>query len=88
MTGEQLTVDRDASCIRCGGCVTACPMRLVPSYIAQHVKNKNYEQADKYHVLDCIECGCCSFTCPAKIPLVQYMRLGKQKVNEMKRGGR
>lgn len=85
MTKDQLTTDRDASCIRCGSCVSACPMQLVPSYIAQYVKNDNYEQVEKLHAADCIECGCCSFTCPAKIPLIQYMRLGKQKVNEMKR---
>lgn len=87
MTKEQLTVDRDAGCIRCGSCVTACPMNLVPSYIAQSVKNNDYIRANELHGADCIECGCCSFTCPAKIPLIQYMRLGKQKINEMKRKG-
>lgn len=85
MTKEQLTMDRDVSCIRCGSCVSACPMNLVPSYIAQYVKNEKYDMAEKLHAADCIECGCCSFTCPAKIPLIQYMRIGKQKVNEMKR---
>ena len=85
MTKEQLTVDRDSGCIRCGSCVAACPMKLVPNYIAQYVKKENYEQVESLHAGDCIECGCCSFTCPAKIPLIQYMRLGKQKVNEIKR---
>lgn len=87
MTKEQLTIDRDADCIRCGSCVTACPMNLVPSYIAQSVKNNDFIRANDLHGGDCIECGCCSFTCPAKIPLIQYMRLGKQKINEMKRKG-
>ncbi|MBQ8894109.1 MAG: electron transport complex subunit RsxC [Clostridia bacterium] len=84
MTKEQLTMDRDVNCIRCGSCVSACPMNLVPSYIAQYVKNEQFDQVEKLHAGDCIECGCCSFTCPAKIPLIQYMRIGKQKVNEMK----
>jgi electron transport complex protein RnfC len=88
MTGEQLTMDRDVSCIRCGSCVSSSPMHLVPSYIAQAVRNNDYVKAQDLSVLDCIECGCCSFTCPAKIPLIQYMRLGKQKVNEMKKGGK
>ncbi len=84
-TKEQLTMDRDVSCIRCGSCVSACPMRLVPSYIAQYVKSENFEKVKELHAADCIECGCCSFTCPAKIPLIQYIRIGKQKVQEMNR---
>ena len=85
MTKDQLALDRDVSCIRCGSCVSVCPMNLVPSYIAQYVKNEDYIRAEKLHAADCIECGCCSFICPAKIPLIQYMRIGKQKVNENRR---
>ncbi len=84
MTNEQLTVDHDVDCIRCGGCVSACPMQLVPSYIVQYIKAEQYDKAEQLHIADCIECGCCSFTCPAKLPLVQYLRKGKQKVNELK----
>ena len=87
LTSEQLTVDQDNDCIRCGSCVSACPMQLVPSYIVQFVKANDFVKADQLHVTDCIECGCCSFTCPAKIPLVQYIRKGKQKVTELKRKG-
>ena len=89
MTKEQLAIDRDVSCIRCGSCVSACPMNLVPSYIAQYVKNEDYNRVEALHASDCIECGCCSFICPAKSPLIQYMRIGKQKVNETqkKKGG-
>ena len=83
MTKEQITVDRNVSCIRCGSCVSACPMNLVPSYIMQYVKSNRYDIVEKFHAADCIECGCCSFTCPAKIPLIEYMRTGKQKVQEI-----
>ncbi len=83
-TKDQLSVDRDAGCIHCGSCVQACPMHLVPNYIAQAVRADRFERARELHVADCIECGCCSFTCPAKIPLIQYMRIGKQRVGEMK----
>lgn len=84
-TKDQLTADRDVDCIRCGSCVAACPMQLVPSYIAQYVKAEKFEKVQALHAADCIECGCCSFTCPAKIPLIQYMRIGKQRVSEMNR---
>lgn len=85
MTNEQLAVDQENDCIRCGSCVSSCPMRLVPSYIVQYIKENKYEKAEQLNMQDCIECGCCSFTCPAKIPLTQYIRSGKQKVNEFKR---
>ncbi len=85
MTKEQLAMDRDVSCIRCGSCVSACPMYLVPSYIAQYVKAGKLDELQALHAGDCIECGCCSFICPAKIPLIQYIRIGKQKVNEMQK---
>ncbi len=91
MTKEQLAIDRDVHCIRCGSCVSACPMHLMPSYIAQYVKAKQFDRLQNLNVSDCIDCGCCSFTCPVKIPLIQYMRIGKQKVKEMnykKRGGK
>lgn len=84
MTKEQLALERDVSCIRCGSCVSACPMHLVPCYIAKYVKAENLEMVKKLHTGSCIECGCCSFACPAKIPLIQYMRIGKQKLKENK----
>ena len=31
-------------------------------------------------VVSCIECGSCQYTCPANIPLLDYIRLGKQTV--------
>lgn len=81
-TENEVESEKDAACIRCGGCVSACPMNLTPNYIAMHTKLRDFEACEKLNAADCIECGCCSFTCPAKIPLVQYMRLAKQNVIE------
>ena len=40
---------------------------------------------EEFNITTCMECGTCTFTCPANIPLVQWIRLGKQKVNELQR---
>ena len=72
-------------CIRCGNCVAACPMNLVPTALARLSEKKNLEMAEKYGVNNCIECGSCAFVCPSKIPLVQWIRIGKLRVNEMNR---
>jgi len=73
------------ACIKCGACVRACPMRLVPSKMSILIENNLFEEADKNDVLDCIECGSCAYVCPAKRPLVHFFRLGKAKAMEIRR---
>ncbi len=70
----------DPTCIRCGKCISACPMRLMPSLIYQHAMANEFEECRKLNVTDCIECGCCSYTCPGKLYLVQAMRMAKANV--------
>lgn len=68
----------DPQCIRCGKCMDACPMRLVPLMMYRAVQSGNADEMAQENMLDCIECGCCAYTCPAGIPLVQAFRTGKQ----------
>ena len=84
-TAEETDKSPEGSCIRCGGCVSACPMNLTPNYVGMYTKLRDFDMCEKLNAADCIECGCCSFTCPAKIPLVQYMRLAKQNVIEKRK---
>lgn len=68
------------NCIRCARCISVCPMGLEPVLLAQISENQMFETAEKERILDCIECGSCHFTCPAGRPLLDYLRLGKNKV--------
>lgn len=68
------------SCIRCGRCVEHCPMGLVPSQLMKFVKFDNLTEAENWGILDCVECGSCQYFCPAKILLVHWIRLGKNKI--------
>lgn len=72
-------------CIRCGSCVSACPMLLLPTRLARLSEMEYFEEAESLGILNCVECGCCAFICPSNIPLVQWIRIGKLKLNEMKR---
>ena len=72
----------ESACIRCGRCVEACPMNLVPSELNRLVMARKYEELETYHVLDCIECGSCSYACPAKRYLVQSIRMGKDEARK------
>ncbi len=70
----------DATCIRCGKCVAACPMKLMPNYINLYISNGRIDLCEKYNVMDCIECGCCAYSCPQRLYLIQSMRIAKEKV--------
>ena len=69
-------------CLRCGKCVSVCPMRLQPLYMYRFTNAGKVEELKRLNVLDCIECGSCAFTCPGKLPLVERFRKGKQMVRE------
>lgn len=70
----------DHPCIACGRCIDACPMRLSPAELSQHIEADDVDGAEELALLDCIECGCCAFACPARRPLVQHIRRGKAVV--------
>lgn len=68
------------NCIRCGKCVSACPMGLEPYLLAKQAEMAMWDEMEKHDVMDCIDCGCCLFTCPSHRPLLDYVRMGKGKV--------
>lgn len=75
---ELLDGRRIYPCIRCGACVSACPMYLNPSLLGMLARKGQYAtMMDTCHLMDCFECGSCAFVCPSNIPLVQYFRVAK-----------
>ena len=69
-------------CIRCGKCMDACPVNLLPQQLYWHIRAKDFDKAQTHHLKDCIECGCCSYVCPSHIPLVDYYRFAKTEIRE------
>ena len=76
---------REFPCIRCGRCLDHCPMNLAPTRLAKLVQFGHLGEAEAWGILDCVECGCCQYSCPAKIPLVHWIRQGKNKIISLKR---
>jgi len=68
------------NCIRCGKCVDICPMGLEPYLLGMFMENNRLEDMENEAVMACIECGSCQYICPASRPLLDYIRLGKNKV--------
>ena len=67
----------EPQCLRCGKCIDACPMKLMPVLMYKALQSNDPEIMKSVHMLDCIECGCCAYTCPAGVPLVMAFRSGK-----------
>ena len=80
MCGEEDKRVENPQCIRCGKCIGACPMHLLPMYMNVYCKADNLDEAAKCGMMDCIECGSCAYVCPARIPLVAQFRLSKGKI--------
>ncbi len=66
------------NCIRCGECVTVCPMGLEPNLLMDLTEKGMYEKANNEDIMTCIECGSCSYVCPSQRPLLDYIRYGKE----------
>ena len=80
MVGNAAKRGVESPCIKCAKCVEACPMGLEPYLLSKQARKKAWDAMEANDITSCIECGCCQFTCPANIPLLDYVRLGKQTV--------
>ncbi len=80
------TPEAELACIRCARCVDHCPMGLVPTRLARLAQFAMSEAAEKWGTMDCIECGCCQYVCPSRIPLLSWIRLGKNRIAALKSG--
>lgn len=83
LTPNELQMKPQFPCVRCGNCVTHCPMGLVPCEIAKFAQHSRLDLAQNWGILDCIECGCCAYSCPAKRQLVQTIRVGKSNIRRI-----
>ncbi len=72
----------EEACIRCGKCASACCMGLEPFYFSSTLRQNDISKLKKLNVLSCTECGTCSYICPAKIPLLDYAKLGKKAIKK------
>jgi electron transport complex protein RnfC len=77
LTDAEVKEIKPHPCIRCGKCVDACPLNLVPSKLGAFIEREMFDHIEEYNVNDCMECGCCVYVCPAKRPMVQWVKLGK-----------
>jgi len=83
LTKEEVNQHDETPCLKFGKCIEACPLELIPTKLARYSQLEKLEEAEQLDITVCMECGTCAYTCPANIPLVQWIRLGKQRVMKM-----
>lgn len=77
LTAEEIREPLGMPCIRCGRCVDACPMGLMPFEIANRAAAEDIDGALDYGLLDCLSCGSCAYVCPSARPLVQLFHYAR-----------
>lgn len=70
------------ACIRCGRCVRACSMGLMPTELEHAFDARNSNALVELHVDLCMNCGACSYVCPAKRNLSENNQLAKEYIRE------
>lgn len=70
-------VKKPTACIRCGRCVRACAVNLMPTELESAYDARDAKALEKLKVNLCMNCGACSFVCPAKRPLAEKNQLAK-----------
>ncbi len=78
LTKEELSLAAPGPCIRCGRCISACPVYLSPVEISEAYEKKDVALLGKLGAEVCMGCGVCSYVCPAKRLLAPSAVLARQ----------
>lgn len=73
--------DAKTNCIKCGRCMRACPISLMPMRIEKALHKKKNRKAELARLRPelCIRCGACTYVCPAKRDLNRVI----ERANEL-----
>lgn len=81
---EGKALEEEQPCISCARCVDVCAMNLLPTTMAALVDLERWDELKKHGALDCIECGACTYICPSRRRVVEKIKFGKFRLNQIK----
>lgn len=73
----------EQNCMRCARCLFICPMGLEPYLLSVLAEKQRLEECESERIMDCMECGSCLYICPSGKPLLDHIRVGKNRVGKM-----
>ena len=73
-----------SACIRCGRCIRACPLNLMPTELEKAYIKKNISALESLKVMLCMNCGSCTYVCPANRRLAETNQLAKALIPKKK----
>lgn len=74
---EHYQENPETACIRCGRCMHACPMRLMPTELEKAYRTRDVAALQKLKLSLCMNCGSCTYVCPAGRHLAETNQLAK-----------
>lgn len=80
MVQHEHRIEEPHQCIRCGKCIDACPVNLLPNMLALYAMKNKFEECKRYYAMNCVECGYCAYSCPSKIPILHLIRYAKSNL--------
>lgn len=74
---KEAPVKKVTNCIRCGRCLKACPMNLMPTELEKAYDRRDVSTLQALRVGLCMNCGSCTYICPAGRSLAEKNQLAK-----------
>lgn len=82
LSKKQVNIEDYSPCIRCGRCVSICPVGLMPCDLVNLIEKGRYDLVEPSHPFDCIMCGSCSYICPSRRPLSHFIKVAQEKLRQ------
>jgi electron transport complex protein RnfC len=87
LKAENLPKFDGSRCRRCGECMRACPVLLMPMYLSLAGRMNKKKLGKRFDISACTECGACQYVCPSGIPVLDNIRKIKKICENNTNGG-